>query len=143
METIYTSGRGPSGRWLVGRARPSRPAPQDDQLVSKYRILRLRPALRLERRGQHGALKLAKAQMAVFTEQKLLLGKVHGEHRGMMLVSRPFWRITNENKGESDAYTENSRCCGSPASRYSGSSSGDGGRTYRTGQRPRIGALLQ
>src|ERR1700737_5368017 len=29
-------------------------APQDDQLMSEHRILRLKPALRLERRGQHG-----------------------------------------------------------------------------------------
>src|ERR1700692_3864021 len=36
-------------RSLVGRPSSTpRPAPQDDQLVSKYRILRLRPALRLE-----------------------------------------------------------------------------------------------
>src|ERR1700732_5309309 len=28
-------------------------APQDDQLMSEHRILRLKPALRLERRGQH------------------------------------------------------------------------------------------
>ena len=27
---------------------------QNDQLMSKYRILRLKPALRLEWRGQHG-----------------------------------------------------------------------------------------
>src|SRR6202022_4033647 len=30
------------------------PALQDDQLISEHRILRLKPALRLERRGQHG-----------------------------------------------------------------------------------------
>src|SRR6202022_3067287 len=30
------------------------PALQDDQLMSEQRILRLKPALRLERRGQHG-----------------------------------------------------------------------------------------
>jgi hypothetical protein len=30
------------------------PTPQDNQLMSKHRILRLKPALRLERRGQHG-----------------------------------------------------------------------------------------
>jgi hypothetical protein len=30
------------------------PALQDDQLMSENRILRLKPALRLERRGQHG-----------------------------------------------------------------------------------------
>src|ERR1700732_546400 len=29
-------------------------APQNDQLMSKHRILRLKPALRLERRGQAG-----------------------------------------------------------------------------------------
>src|ERR1700757_4838190 len=29
-------------------------APQDDQLMSEHRILRLKPALRLERRGQDG-----------------------------------------------------------------------------------------
>src|SRR6266852_2094429 len=29
-------------------------APQDDQLMSEHRIFRLKPALRLERRGQHG-----------------------------------------------------------------------------------------
>src|SRR5216684_7990705 len=29
-------------------------APQNDQLMSEHRILRLKPALRLERRGQHG-----------------------------------------------------------------------------------------
>jgi hypothetical protein len=28
--------------------------PQDDQLMSENRILRLKPALRLESRGQHG-----------------------------------------------------------------------------------------
>jgi len=28
--------------------------PRDDQLMSEHRILRLKPALRLERRGQHG-----------------------------------------------------------------------------------------
>src|SRR6266481_6818836 len=28
--------------------------PQDDQLMSEHRILRLKPALGLERRGQHG-----------------------------------------------------------------------------------------
>jgi hypothetical protein len=53
METIDTSGRGTSGRYCE----PS-PAlqltPQDDQLMSEHRILRLKPALRLERRGQHG-----------------------------------------------------------------------------------------
>jgi hypothetical protein len=30
------------------------PALQDDQLMSEHRILRLKPALRLERRGPHG-----------------------------------------------------------------------------------------
>lgn len=30
------------------------PAPQDDRLMSEHRILRLKPALRLECRGQHG-----------------------------------------------------------------------------------------
>jgi hypothetical protein len=30
------------------------PPPQDDQLMSEHRILCLKPALRLERRGQHG-----------------------------------------------------------------------------------------
>ncbi len=29
-------------------------ASQNDQLMSEHRILRLKPALRLERRGQHG-----------------------------------------------------------------------------------------
>jgi len=29
-------------------------APQDDQLKSEHRIFRLKPAVRLERRGQHG-----------------------------------------------------------------------------------------
>jgi hypothetical protein len=29
-------------------------APQDDQLMSEHRILRLKPALRLERRGHNG-----------------------------------------------------------------------------------------
>jgi hypothetical protein len=29
------------------------PTPQDNQLMSKHRILRLKPALRLEWRGQH------------------------------------------------------------------------------------------
>src|ERR1700736_4814242 len=29
-------------------------APQNDQLMSEHRVLRLKPALRLERRGQHG-----------------------------------------------------------------------------------------
>jgi hypothetical protein len=39
----------------VGRLNSTpHPAPQDDQLVSEHRILRLKPALRLERRGQHG-----------------------------------------------------------------------------------------
>lgn len=32
-------------------------APQNDQLMSEHRILRLKPALRLERRGQHGQKK--------------------------------------------------------------------------------------
>src|SRR5258705_5769277 len=36
------------------------PAPQDDQLMSEHRILRLKPALRLEQRGQHGHNKTAK-----------------------------------------------------------------------------------
>jgi hypothetical protein len=40
---------------VVGRpSAPPHPAPQDDQLMSEHRILRLKPALRLERRGQHG-----------------------------------------------------------------------------------------
>src|SRR5260370_29962691 len=33
------------------------PARQDDQLMSEHRILRLKPALRLERGGQHGQKK--------------------------------------------------------------------------------------
>jgi hypothetical protein len=38
---------------VVGRLSATpHPAPQDDQLVSEHRILRLKPALRLERRGQ-------------------------------------------------------------------------------------------
>jgi hypothetical protein len=36
------------------------PAPQDDQLMSEHRILRLKPALRLEWRGQHGQNKTDK-----------------------------------------------------------------------------------
>src|ERR1700758_3556623 len=40
---------------VVGRLSPTpHPAPQDDQLMSEHCILRLKPALRLERRGQHG-----------------------------------------------------------------------------------------
>jgi len=40
---------------VVGRLSATpHPAPQDDQLMSEHRILRLKPALRLERRGQHG-----------------------------------------------------------------------------------------
>jgi hypothetical protein len=35
-------------------------APQDHQLMSEHRILRLKPALRLERRGQHGQNKTDK-----------------------------------------------------------------------------------
>jgi hypothetical protein len=30
------------------------PAPQDNQLMSKHRVLSLKPQLRLERRGQDG-----------------------------------------------------------------------------------------
>src|SRR6202171_828303 len=30
------------------------PAPQDNQLMSKHRVLSFKPYLRLERRGQHG-----------------------------------------------------------------------------------------
>src|SRR5712664_970811 len=38
-----------------GRLRSTpHPALQDDQLMSEHRILRLKPDLRLERRGQHG-----------------------------------------------------------------------------------------
>src|SRR5258708_22872352 len=33
------------------------PTPQDDQLMSEHRILRLKPALRLELRDQHGQKK--------------------------------------------------------------------------------------
>jgi hypothetical protein len=40
---------------VVGRLSATpHPAPQDDQRMSEHRILRLKPALRLERRGQHG-----------------------------------------------------------------------------------------
>jgi hypothetical protein len=40
---------------VVGRLSATpHPAPQDDQLMSEHRILRLKPALQLERRGQHG-----------------------------------------------------------------------------------------
>ena len=44
---------------IVVRSLSSTPHPalQDDQLVSEHRILRLKPALRLERRGQHGQKK--------------------------------------------------------------------------------------
>jgi hypothetical protein len=46
---------------VVGRLSSTpHPAPQDDQLMSEYRILRLKPALRLERRGQHGKNKTDK-----------------------------------------------------------------------------------
>ena len=42
----------------VGRLNSTpHPAPQDDQLVSEHRIFRLKPALRLERGGQHGQKK--------------------------------------------------------------------------------------
>jgi hypothetical protein len=34
-----------------------RPAPQDNQLVSKHRVLSLKPQLRLEWRGQDGQSK--------------------------------------------------------------------------------------
>jgi hypothetical protein len=37
------------------------PAPQDDQLMSEHRILRSKPALRLERRGHHGQNKTDKS----------------------------------------------------------------------------------
>src|SRR5216684_4861046 len=53
METIDTSGRGTSGRFGRLGSTPHL-APQDDQLMSEHRILRFKPALRLERRGQHG-----------------------------------------------------------------------------------------
>jgi hypothetical protein len=40
---------------VVGKLGPTpHLAPQDDQLMSEHRILRLKPALRLERRDQHG-----------------------------------------------------------------------------------------
>jgi hypothetical protein len=40
---------------IVGRlSSPPHPAPQDDQLMPENRILGLKPALRLEWRGQHG-----------------------------------------------------------------------------------------
>jgi hypothetical protein len=39
---------------------PSHLPRQNDQLMSKYRILSLKPALRLERRGQHGQNKTDK-----------------------------------------------------------------------------------
>src|ERR1700694_1339516 len=46
---------------VVGRlGSTSHPAPQDDQLMSEHRILRLKPAVRLERRGQHGQNKTDK-----------------------------------------------------------------------------------
>src|ERR1700726_4994151 len=46
---------------VVGRLGSTpHPAPQDDQLMSEHRILRLKPALRLERRGQHGQNKTDK-----------------------------------------------------------------------------------
>jgi hypothetical protein len=32
----------------------TRPAPQDNQLMSKHRVLGFKPQLRLEWRGQHG-----------------------------------------------------------------------------------------
>jgi hypothetical protein len=52
-ETSDTSGRKTSGRYLW--ASPAfQPTPQDDQPMSKNRIRRLKPALRLERWGQHG-----------------------------------------------------------------------------------------
>jgi hypothetical protein len=52
METIDTSGEEPAA--VVGRLDSAPHLPQDDQLMSEHRILRLKPALRLERRGQHG-----------------------------------------------------------------------------------------
>jgi hypothetical protein len=40
---------------VVGRLGSTpHPAPQDDQLMSKHRVLSFKPQLRLERRGQHG-----------------------------------------------------------------------------------------
>ena len=45
----------------VGRLGPTpHLAPQDYQLMSEHGILRLKPALRLERRGQHGQNKTDK-----------------------------------------------------------------------------------
>jgi hypothetical protein len=39
---------------VVGRLNSTpHPAPQDDQLMSEHRILRLKPAFRLQWRGQH------------------------------------------------------------------------------------------
>src|SRR6266446_225129 len=38
--------------WFVSRTRPT--TPQDNQLMSKHRVLSLKPQLRLERRGQDG-----------------------------------------------------------------------------------------
>src|SRR6202043_2595653 len=47
---------------VVGRLSSTpHPAPQDDQLMSEHRILRLKPALRLERRGHHGQNKTDKS----------------------------------------------------------------------------------
>jgi hypothetical protein len=39
---------------FVSRTRPWRPAPQDNQLMSKHRVLSFKPQLRLEWRGQDG-----------------------------------------------------------------------------------------
>jgi hypothetical protein len=52
MENIDTSGRRTSGRYEPSPAFQF--TPQDDQLMSENRILRLKPQLRLEWRGKDG-----------------------------------------------------------------------------------------
>src|SRR5258705_13917110 len=61
-------------------------APQDDQLMSEHRILRLKPALRLERRGQHGQNKPNqrdhRASLADSVTRKIRIRfSVHTRHR--------------------------------------------------------------
>ena len=64
---------------VVGRLSSTpHPAPQDDQLMSEHRILRLKPALRLERRGHHGQNKKDKKrssrQLSRFFAQQARIG---------------------------------------------------------------------
>src|SRR5258708_21089044 len=40
--------------WFVSRTRPCSLRPQDNQLMSKHRVLSFKPQLRLEGRGQDG-----------------------------------------------------------------------------------------